>query len=274
MWILYILLGLLVLVGLYLFAIAPRMVNKPDASILMHHDYAHRGLHDNAGEAPENSMAAFCKAVESGYGIELDVQLTKDRIPVIFHDETLKRVCKAPGKVRDYTYEELQQFHLCDSEEKIPLFADFLRMVNGRVPLIVEIKIHENATEVCSKVDEILKPYVGPYCMESFHPLAVRWYKKNRPEVIRGQLSSNFREDGKEPIERFLVHHLLFNFLARPDFIAYNHKYKKAVSRTICQKFFHALSVAWTIRSQKEMDDARDAFSLFIFESFIPRCDS
>ncbi len=110
--------------------------------------------------------------------------------------------------------------------------------------------------------------------MESFHPLAVRWYKKNRPEVIRGQLSSNFKAEGvRETFPHFLVHHLLLNFLARPDFVAYNHKHKKELSRQICQRLFKTLSVAWTIRSQEELDAARDGFTLFIFESFIPKED-
>lgn len=272
MWFIYCLMVIVIILLLYLFAIAPRLINSPNKDMLHGVYYAHRGLHDNRTEAPENSMAAFKKAVESGYGIELDVQLTKDEIPVIFHDETLKRICNQEGNVRDYTYEELQQFTLCDSTERIPLFQDFLNMVAGRVPLIVEIKIHENADKVCTKVDEILKKYEGPYCMESFHPLAVRWYKKHRPQVIRGQLSANFRDENKKEIfSHFLVHHLLLNFLARPDFIAYNHKHKKVLSRQICQHFYKALSVAWTIRSQQELDDARDGFSLFIFESFIPR---
>lgn len=108
-----IILGVLaILAVLYLLAIMPRMTKRPDYTPLMGRHYAHRGLHDNKSDAPENSMAAFRKAIEAGYGIELDVQLTKDRIPVVFHDETLKRVCGVEGNVRDYTYEELQQFHL------------------------------------------------------------------------------------------------------------------------------------------------------------------
>ena len=259
------------LIILYLFAIMPRTIKRPDHSRLLGHYYAHRGLPDNETEAPENSMAAFRKAVEAGYGIELDVQLTKDRIPVVFHDETLKRVCGVEGKVRDYTYEQLQQFTLCKSQEKIPLFADFLKMVDGKVPLIIEIKIHEKASVVCSIADELIREYKGVYCVESFDPRAVRWYKKNRPEVIRGQLSSNFNQkDKREKITEFLVHYLLLNFLGRPDFIAYDHRFKKNISRQIACNLFGALRVAWTIKSQQEMDAAKEDFTLFIFEGFIP----
>lgn len=261
-----------VLFALYLWAIMPRMTERPDFSPLMDHYYAHRGLHDNAGEAPENSMAAFRKAVEAGYGIELDVQLTKDRIPVVFHDETLDRICGTSGKVRDFTYKELQAFPLLNSNERIPLFADFLKLVDGRVPLIIEIKIHENTNTVCSAADALIRQYKGVYCVESFHPLAVRWYRKNRPEVIRGQLSSNFNKpDKKEPFEQCLVHHLLTNFLCRPDFIAYDHHHKTCLSRKLCQALFHPLDVAWTIRSQKELDACKQDFDLFIFERFLPK---
>lgn len=262
-----------VLAILYLWAIMPRMIQRPDYSRLMDWHYAHRGLHNNESDAPENSMAAFKKAIEAGYGIELDVQLTKDRIPVVFHDETLKRVCGAEGKIRDYTYQELQQFTLCNSGERIPLFADFLKLVNGRVPLIIEIKVYENADIVCSAADNLIKEYKGIYCIESFHPFAVQWYKEHRPEVIRGQLSSNFNTPEKrESASMFMVHYLMTNFLCRPDFIAYDHHHKKNISRVLCRYLYGAVSVAWTIRSQKELNPAKDAFDLFIFEGFIPEC--
>jgi len=264
----------ILLILLYLFLIMPRMTARPDASPLMGRYYAHRGLHDNRSDAPENSMAAFKKAVDAGYGIELDVQLTRDRIPVVFHDESLERVCGVKGNVRDYTFEELQAFRLLSSDERIPLFADMLALVGGKVPLIVEIKIHENADEVCSKVDALLRNYKGPYCMESFHPLAVTWYRKNRPEVIRGQLSCRFSKPGKrESFSRMLVHHLLTNVIARPDFIAYCHTDKSNFSRVLCRRLFRALSVAWTVKSQEQLDACKNDFDLFIFEQFIPKAE-
>jgi len=263
---------LLVCVLAFFFCIAPRMGAKPDVSPLMGVYYAHRGLHDNKGDAPENSLAAIEKAVKHGYGIEFDVQLTRDRIPVVFHDESLARMCGADGHVRDYTYEELQRFPLLSSDQRIPLLADVLTAVDGKVPLIIEIKVHEKAEDVCAYADELIARYHGPYCIESFDPRAVAWYKKRRPQVIRGQLSCRFSKPGKrEPFARMLVHHLLTNAVARPDFIAYDHKHKDNPSRVLCRKCFGALSVAWTIRSQQELDAAKDDFDLFIFEQFIPK---
>ncbi|MEE1196234.1 MAG: glycerophosphodiester phosphodiesterase family protein [Lachnospiraceae bacterium] len=271
MWLKVLIIAFVIILLLYLWLIKPGIADRPDIASLMGHYYAHRGLHDNETDAPENSMNAFKKAIDAGYGIELDVQLTKDRIPVVFHDETLKRVCGVDGRVRDYTYEELQQFRLCRSDERIPLFSDFLKLVDGKVPLIIEIKIHENVDTVCSIADELIKEYRGTYCIESFHTMAVQWYRKHRPEVIRGQLSTDFSKPGKrESWYLCMVHYLLGNVMGRPDFIAYDHLHKNNISRRLCRYLFGALSVAWTIKSQKELDACKKDFDLFIFEGFVP----
>lgn len=261
--------------ALYFIMIMPGMGNRPDAASLKNVYYAHRGLHNNKSGAPENSMAAFKKAIESGYGIELDVQLTKDQIPVVFHDETLQRVCGVDGKLRDYTYEELQQFKLYQSNQRIPRFQDVLALVNGCVPLIIEIKFYGNAKTVCVLADQLLQGYHGVYCIESFHPFAVRWYMTHHPDIIRGQLSSDFNSESKrESPPEFLVHYLLTNFLCRPDFIAYDHRHKKNISRILCKWLYHPLNVAWTIRSQQELDECSSDFDLFIFEGFIPKSNT
>lgn len=261
-----------ILLILYLLAIMPRMMGKPDTTPFMNWLYAHRGLHDNNTDAPENSMKAFQKAVDGGYGIEMDIQLTKDMVPVVFHDFDLKRICGAEGMVCDYTYEELQQFKLCNSEERIPRFADVLALVNGKVPLIVEFKNEQTDMLLCSIADALLKEYKGVYCMESFNPLCVYWYRKHRKEVVRGQLSEAFckGEGDRKSLLYFAMQHLLFNFLAKPDFVAYNHHHASILSRQICHKCFGNLAVAWTIRSQEELERAKRDFDLYIFDSFIP----
>ncbi len=262
---------LFVLMVLYLFLIMPRMTGKPDTSALRGVYYAHRGLHDNSSDAPENSLPAFRLAVENGYGIELDVQLTKDEKVVVFHDNTLKRVFGIDSPVNAYTYEELQQFSLFGTKEKIPLFSEVLQVIDGRVPLIMEIKMVDSKIRVCELADAGLKGYNGVYCMESFHPFAVRWYKKHRLEVVRGQLSAAFgREGEKESAGMFLVHYLLTNFAAKPDFVAYSHRSAENLSRRLCRSLYRNLAVAWTIRSQEELDRNREKFDLFIFEGFRP----
>ena len=258
---------------LYLLMIMPRMRHRPDSAPFTGVLYAHRGLHDNASEAPENSMEAFQKAVDAGFGIELDVQLSADKIPVVFHDFSLKRACGVEGKVADYTYEELQQFTLFDSEQRIPQFCDVLKAVDGRVPLIIEYKIPGGLTEVCPAADKLLQDYKGTYCIESFNPLGLLWYRQNRKEIMRGQLLDNFLKSGEKefsPLLYFVLHHMLFNFLTKPDFIAYNHNRYKDLSRRLCRYLYRCPAVAWTIRSGEELTNRKKDFDLFIFDSFLP----
>lgn len=261
-----------VLAAFYFVMIMPRLVGKADPGPFLKVLYAHRGLHDNRTEAPENSMAAFRRAVESGYGIEMDIQLTRDKIPVVFHDFTLKRVCGAEGKVSDYTFEELQKFRLCNSSEKIPSFEQVLRLVDGKVPLIVEFKVELTDTSLCPIADRILREYKGLYCMESFNPLAVFWYRRHHKAVMRGQLSDAFlREKEYCGLLYFLLENLLFNFITKPDFIAYNHKFQSKTSRKLCRGLYHNTAVAWTIQSEEELDEAKKHFDIYIFDSFVPR---
>ena len=266
MW--WIIAGVVVFVGVYLFLVAPRMFGKPDRSHLYGVHYAHRGLFDNESDAPENSVKAIRKAVEAGYGIEFDVQLSKDDVPVVFHDQTLKRMCGVDGNVWDYTVEELQKMKLLGSDETIPTFEQVLVAVGGKVPLIIEYKMDRVDTKVCELSNRILETYEGPYCIESFHPFAVRWYRKHRPDVVRGQLSQDFIRRGRKTVSFWLLTHLLTNVMARPDFIAYSHKDADMFERRLCKRL-GALSVAYTIKSEEEQCRAKGEFDLFIFDSFI-----
>ncbi|MBQ1509014.1 MAG: hypothetical protein IIZ47_06280, partial [Erysipelotrichaceae bacterium] len=170
----------LFIVLLYLFLVMPSL-RKCDRKAFEGRYYAHRGLHDNLSDAPENSLRAFEKAVERGYGMEFDVQLSKDDIPVIMHDMSAKRALRKKdgtpleGKVRDYTLQELRECTLFGSKETIPTLKEVLDLVDGKVPLIIEFKA-ENADrklDVCPISMELLKDYKGVYCVESFHPFVV-----------------------------------------------------------------------------------------------------
>lgn len=264
--------AVLVIILLYMLAIMPKLRRNPGSKNLDGWLYAHRGLHDNEAEAPENSLRAFSLAVEKGYGIELDVQLTKDNVPVILHDYNLRRACKSDFKVVDLNYEELAKLKLFKSNEKIPTFKEVLAVVNGKVPLIIELKIPWRAGKICSIVSEILKEYQGIYCIESFNPFGLSWYRMHEPKVVRGQLSTDFMKEKMEgsKFQYFVLKHLLLNFYTKPDFIAYHHVYKRGLSYTICRKLYRVKTVAWTIKNQQDYDDNRKYFELFIFDSFIP----
>ena len=267
-----VLIVILVLIVLYFLAIKPRLSRRKQWAPFKGVYYAHRGLHDNESEAPENSLPAFKKAVKAGYGIELDVQLTKDRVPVVFHDFTLERACGKPGKVYEYTYEELQQFPLFQSNERIPKFEEVLKVVDGKVPLIVEIKLEWMDLTVCAFVDKLLKEYKGMYCIESFNPLVLTWYRRYHNDVLRGQLSDAFLKEGEyRGVLYWILQNLLLNWMTKPDFVAYNHKYADNLSRRLCRKLYKNMAAAWTIKSQQELEAAKEEFDVFIFDSFIPK---
>ena len=267
-----ILITVAVIAVLYVLAIMPHMRNRPNLTPFKGRYYAHRGLHNNKTEAPENTLAAFRKAVEAGYGIEMDIQLTKDKVPVVIHDYTLKRVCKKDVRVDSLTLKELRQYTVCKSKEKIPTLAEVLKLVDGRVPLIVEFKVEATDLSLCEVAPPMLDQYKGVWCMESFNPLCVRWYKKNRPGVMRGQLSDHFVKSGEKGnrILFWLLKGLFFNFLTKPDFIAYNHHYPNTWSLVIDKVVYRIPTFAWTIRSQEELEAARKRFDFMIFDRFIP----
>ncbi len=261
-----------VIVGLYLFIIMPKLRRNPEGKKLDDWLYAHRGLHDNHSESPENTMAAFRLAVEKGYGIELDVQLTKDMVPVVLHDYNLKRACNVDFKVSEHNYRELDQFSLFGSKEKIPTLREVLELVDGKVPLIIELKIRWMADILCEAVSGVLKNYPGTYCIQSFNPFGLMWYKKHYPKIVRGQLATDFSKekmDGSK-VQYFIMKHLLMNFLTKPDFIAYHHVYKNNLSFTICRKLYRVKTVAWTIQTQRDFDNCQSYYELFIFDSFVP----
>ena len=175
------------------------------------------------------------------------------------------------GYVSDYTLEELQKIHLENSDQTIPTLEQVLEVVDGKVPLIIEYKMDRPLTRVCELGNELLSSYQGTYCIESFHPFALMWYKKHRPEVMREQLSGNLAKETKNPKNKViytLVTFLLTNILTKPDFIAYDHRYVNNISRKVC-KWLGALSVAYTIKSVERYEEVKKDFDMFIFDSCI-----
>lgn len=237
--------GLAALGGL-VFLVAPGRASKKDKKPFMYKNFAHRGLHKKDKTVPENSLAAFERASAYGYGMELDVQLSKDGQVVVFHDDTLNRVCGVDSRVDEKAYDELRQMSLCGSTQTIPLFSEVLKTVRGRGPLIVELKNGKRNEELCEKTYALLSKYSGEYCIESFNPFIVRWFKKNAPEVIRGQLANPPKDYNGEvgPLTAVILGNCLLNFLARPQFIAYKIT-PKPFTVKLCEAL-GAMKVAWT----------------------------
>ena len=261
----------LAVAALYLGAVSCRS-GHPGLRELQGWAYAHRGLHGEG--CPENSMAAFKAALDGGYGIEFDLHLLADGDLAVMHDSLLKRTTGAEGRIEDLTAEDLKNYHLEGTEETIPTFRELLDLYAGKAPLIVELKpVGNNHAALCKTACDMLESYEGAYCMESFDPRCIMWLKRNRPKIIRGQLSEDFvKSDKKHPwILRFWLKHMLMNFLAVPDFVAYKYvDRKRSPSAWICRKLYGAAGVSWTLKSQEEFDIAVKEGWLPIFEGFEP----
>lgn len=266
---LIVLIVLFALFLLFCFLIWPGNSRRERMLAFADHYIAHRGLHDNSGPAPENSMAAFKLAVEKGYGIEFDVHITRDEQLVIIHDHQIDRIMGGTGKVEDMSLKELRGYYLLHSKEKAPTLWQLLQYVQGRVPLIVELKAErdQKVDKLCEAVAFELDAYEGLTCVESFHPGVVRWFKKNRPQMLRGQLSEHFKEEG--PMG-FPMSACLFNFATRPDFIAYNMKFADYFAFRFLRNVCQATCVAWTVHNPEELREAEKNYDVFIFEGFEP----
>ena len=230
-------------------------------------NFAHRGLHSEDQSVPENSLPAFALACEAGYGMELDVQLSRDGQVVVFHDDTLDRACGVAARVDALDFAELQKLSLFGTAERIPLFSEVLALVNGRGPLIVELKNGPRNAELCEKTWALLRTYPGAYCIESFNPLIVAWFRFHAPTVLRGQLAQppeEYTKAGRGQAEAIVLGNTLLNAAARPQFIAYRIGPKPPTVRFA--EALGALRFGWTSHS-RESEDTHDAV---IFEYYRP----
>lgn len=231
---------------------------------LMKSPVAHRGLHDET--IPENSRAAFENAVKHGYPIETDIQLTKDGVPVIFHDANMKRMTGEDVAVSSVTLEEVRRMRLAGTDEGIMTAEEFFRFVDGRVPLVIEYKTQPDKETIVDKTLPYLDAYNGEFVVQSFDPLIVRTLRLRRPQFIRGQLICKDRhKDQKFLIDRALAHGF-FNFLSKPDFINMNVNYLP-VSRAMRRG---KKLVCWTIRTEEERRKAEKYADNYIFENIRP----
>lgn len=270
------LLVMLVLCTVYLWLIAPTLRKRP-LGRLSGVDYAHRGLWNDA--LPENSLPAFLNAAEHGFGIELDVHLTRDHRLAILHDDELNRMCPdAPEglRVADCTLAELKQYHLAGTDNRIPEFQEVLQALDGRCPLIVELKTGQDNDALCRLSYDALMQHANgaPWCIESFDPRIAAFFRRRHPEVIRGQLSyaPAWRETKwKELLRSLMFRTLICNVLSRPDFVAWDEK-SRSIGILLVRKLFRPHLAAWTVRSAQRMDALRQEYDVQIFEGFIPKC--
>lgn len=273
-WYHYLIIGIPALCLLYtIIALALVKPNKKrDMSVWTGIRIAHRGLFDNTAGCPENSLAAFREARKHNTAIELDVQFTKDKKLIVFHDNDLLRLCGVAFKICDLTYAQISEYTLLDTDERIPLFTDALAALDG-VPVVCEIKSLNDEPNggLCQTVCNQMEGYKGPICIESFSPGILRWFKQNRPDIIRGQLSCLI---GKNPAYSAIKNHfritsmanLYVNALSRPDFVAYHYTSYRFFGCMLCD-LWRPVKIAWTAVGEKNIEKAFKTFDSVIFEN-------
>lgn len=233
---------------------------------------AHRGLHDAGAGRPENSRAAFRAAVEAGYAIELDLQLSGDGSPVVFHDSVLDRITDGSGPLAERTAAELNQITLHQTEETIPTFAEVLSEIAARAPILVEIKSWLRPVgRLEAAAWHLLEGYCGPFAVQSFDPACLAWFRRHAPDVVRGQLGHRYRRTrhGQPARKRFLLRNLLLLGQSRPHFIGYDIDDLPHPAAALARRLGLPL-LAWTVGTEADREKARGLADNIIFEHIRP----
>jgi len=233
---------------------------------LTQHPIAHRGLHDNNQTVPENSMAAFAKAISKGFPIELDIQIISDGAIVVFHDSDLQRACGNRKKTKELKISNLDSYSLFGTSEKIPTLSEVLKVIQGQVPLLIELKTDRLYNRSLEKNTlHLLENYHGEFALQSFNSNSVRWLQKNCHHTI-GQLA-----EASLAIKPFnyIFEYLQLNKKHNPHFIGYD--IDLFPNKTLA--YFREKGtpiLAWTVRSQQKHREKQQYFDNIIFEGFIP----
>lgn len=228
---------------------------------------AHRGLHD--GDAPENSLPAFQKAIDAGYPIELDVQMLSDGTVIVFHDESLSRLTGNDGYIKFLTRSDLDILRLGGTKEKIPTFEEVLKFINGRTPILIEVKNRGKVGELEKAVIDLLRNYNGEYAVQSFNPFSLGYFYDHAPEIPRGQLAGYLTDEKMPFFQKYALRRMLLNKkVSHPNFISYEGKH---LPNRFARKFKKLPLLAWTVHSQAEYLKVVKHCDNVIFENFEPK---
>lgn len=229
---------------------------------------SHRGLHNSV--CPENSLLAFEQSIKNNFAIELDVRIIDDENIIVFHDDKLSRMTNSDGYACNLVTSGLKDLKLNKTDAVIPTFAETLEFVNGKVPLLIEIKNEAKIGILESKVAEMLSQYNGEFAVQSFNPYSMGFFKENAPHILRGQLASYFKGQKLAKLKKFFLKRLKLNNISCPDFISYDadNLPNKYVTKT------NLPILAWTIRSNAQMEKLLNYCDNIIFEKFIPEFEN
>ncbi|MGI5841728.1 MAG: glycerophosphodiester phosphodiesterase family protein [Christensenellales bacterium] len=228
---------------------------------------AHRGFHDKKN--PENSMGAFENAIKKGFAIELDVHALKDNTIVVFHDESLKRMTNQDGYISNLTKEDLPNYKLLATEFSIPTLEEVFALVNGQVPILIEVKNTSKVGVLEQEILRLVNNYKGEVAIQAFNPLTLNFFYNNAPLIWRGQLSGSFEDADVSRIKKYLLKRMIFNKkISKPNFISYE---AKMLPNRFVKKFNNLPLLAWCVKSQTEYLNLAGKCDNIIFENFEPK---
>lgn len=226
---------------------------------------AHRGLHNIDRGIPENSLSAFKMAVKKNYIIEMDVHILTDGEVVVFHDDNLFRMTGINKLIKNTTYNELKDLKLKNTKEHIPLLKDVLNLIDGKVPVIIELKYDNKVGLLEDKVIKLLKNYKGKYAIKSFSPLSIYYFRRKSPETIRGQLVTDFKHEKRGILWRLTLGKMIFNPITKPDFISCD--IRSLPNKRIKRIRKKVLVLGWTIKNKADLAKSKEYCDNYICEN-------
>jgi len=258
-------------VSLYIFIVILLLFFIPFSFYSYHKDnvslqnqiIAHRGLHN--ANYPENTLLSFQNALDKNYAIELDVWMSKDNVPIVIHDNDLMRLCDTNQKITELSLEEIKKLKVEDKAE-IPTLQEALDLVNGQVPVIIEIKKYFPTSEENQILANVLEKYEGTYTIQSFSPFPLNWFKQNYPTITRGQLLADWKIFSNRRI--FCLRDNIFSMISMPDYIGYDRNVIKYASLNGARK--HRIPIIVWLFSIDEIkcDNGKKYDGYLIEESF------
>lgn len=232
---------------------------------------AHRGLHGLADGVVENCPAAFEAAIEGGYAIECDLQISADGEAMVFHDSTLDRLTEETGKVAARTAADLARVRFRTTSDRMQTLGEFLDQIAGRAVPVIELKSRRGEEgPLEARTAEMLRAYPHPAAVMSFNPRSMAWFAANAPEIARGQISMAYTDGPSRKMpawQRFALRHFLFNLQSRPDFVAYDVRALPAPGVALCRRL-GLPALTWTVRTDADRDTAARYADQIIFETF------
>ena len=236
---------------------------------------AHRGLHDRARGVIENMPAAARAAISGNFAIECDIQLTADGEAIVHHDDTLGRLTEGSGALLEKSAAELRAVKFKDTSERMMSLGDLCDLVNGRVPLVIEVKSHfDGDRKLVKRMAEVLACYSGPAVGMSFDPDQVLALRETMPALPRGIIAESSYDEADwpeaTPIQRRGMMHLRHAFRTRPHFVAYWIDELPAAAPWIARNLFGLPLLTWTVRTPEQRERAARYADQIIFEGFLP----